>query len=182
MWTECIVYLTTRSSLADGFSTSLGENILVSKTPVLLEPFALYLPAQLAGYPLHEPKVALSEAGICFVTRAAQRAVGTLIGEHNRHRRVGAYVGLAGHPQILRQILAPGIGHHVGEAAVEHPLAVGLIECKAFAFSPPEGLRIPLQRAEDQPAPGELRDEGDVHLQVLPDHGEQALYLLRGLV
>src|SRR5215212_826785 len=153
-----------------------------SSTTVLLEPFALYLPAQLAGYPLHEPQVALYEVGICFVTRAAQRTVGTLIGEHNRHRHVGAYVGLAGHPQILRQIFAPGVGHHVREATVEHPLAVGLIEWEAFAFSPTEGLRVPLQRAEDQPVPGELRDEGYVHLQVLPDHGEQALYLLGWLV
>ena len=61
MWTDCIVYLTTRSSLADGFSTSLSDGIiLVSTTTLLPEPFALYLPAQLAGYPLHEPQVALS--------------------------------------------------------------------------------------------------------------------------
>ena len=79
----------TRSSLADGFSTSLGDGIvLVTMTPLLSEPFALYLPAQLAGYPLHEPQVALSERGICFVTHAAQRAVWALIGEHYRHRHV----------------------------------------------------------------------------------------------
>src|SRR5215211_8579793 len=114
-----------------------------SSTTILLEPFALYLPAQLAGYPLHEPQVALSETGIRFVTRAAQRAVWTLIGEHNRHRRVGAYVCLAGHPQILRQILTLGVGHHVREPAIEHPLAVGFIEREAFPYSPTEGLRVP---------------------------------------
>src|SRR5215204_3567481 len=109
-------YHPTSSSIADGLSTRLGDEI-VSMT-ILSEPFALYLPAQFAGYPLHEPKVALSEPGICFVTHAAQSAVWTLIGENNRHRRVGAYVCLAGHPQILRQIFAPGVGHHVREATV----------------------------------------------------------------
>src|SRR5215204_329089 len=179
----CIVFLTTRSSLTDGFSTSLGDGIiLATMTTLLSELFALYLSAQLAGYPLHESQVALPEPGICFVTRAAQRAVGVPIGEHDRHGHVGAYVCFAGHPQILRQIFAPGVGDHVREPPVEHPLAVGLIEWEAFAFSPPEGARIPLERAEDKLVLGELRDEGDVHLQVLPDHGEQALYLLRRLV
>src|SRR5919112_1619719 len=173
----------TRSSFADGFSTSLDDGIDLMTIRILLsEPFALYLPAQFTGYPLHESQVALPEPGICFVTHAAQRAVWTPIGKHNRHSHVGAYVCLASHPQILRQIFAPGVGHHVREATVEHSLAVGLIEWEAFPFSPSEGARIPLQRAEDQLVPGELRDEGDVHLQVLPDQGEQALYLLRWLV
>src|SRR5215212_206964 len=177
-----IVYL-TRSSPADSFSTGLGDEIVLETITTLLpEPFTLYLPAQLAGYPLHETQVALPEPAICFVTHAAQRAVWPPIGEHNRHRHVGAYVRLAGNPQVLRQIFAPGVGDHVREATVEHPLAVGLIEWEAFAFSPPEGPRIPLQRAEDKLVPGELRDEGDVHLQILPDQGEQALYLLRRLV
>src|SRR5215212_11570943 len=152
------------SSLADGFSTSLDDGItLVTITTLLSEPFALYLPAQLAGYTFHESQVALPEPGICPVTRAAQRTVWVPIGEHNRHRHVGTYIRLAGHPQVLRQIFAPGVGDHVGEATVEHPLAVGLIEWEAFPYSPPEGPRIPLQGAEDQLVPGELRDEGDVH-------------------
>src|SRR5215213_3413813 len=181
----CIVSLTTPPDRRsrNGFSTSLDDGLaLVTITTLLSESFALYLPAQLAGYTLHEAQVALPEPGICFVTHTAQRTVWVPIGEHNRHRHVGAYVCLAGHPQVLRRIFAPGVGNHVGEATVEHPLAVRLIEWEAFAFSPPEGLRIPLQGAEDQLVPGELRDEGDVHLQVLPDHGEQALYRLRRLV
>src|SRR5829696_3005942 len=73
----------TSSSIADGFATRLADGIvLLSITKLLSEPFALYLPAQFAGYPLHEPKVALSEPGICFVTHAAQSAVWTLIGEN----------------------------------------------------------------------------------------------------
>jgi hypothetical protein len=57
----CIVFLSTaRSSLADDFSTSLGDGIVSMTVMTLLsEPFALYLPAQFAGYPLHEPQVAL---------------------------------------------------------------------------------------------------------------------------
>jgi hypothetical protein len=60
-WEGCIVYLSTpRSSLADDISTSLVDGIvLVIITTLLSEPFALYLPAQFAGYPLHEPQVAL---------------------------------------------------------------------------------------------------------------------------
>jgi hypothetical protein len=66
----------TTSSFADGFSTSSGDGIvLVIITTLLPEPFALYLPAHFAGYPLHESQVALPEPGICFVTDAAQRAV-----------------------------------------------------------------------------------------------------------
>src|SRR5215203_6399969 len=172
-----------RSSLADGFSTSLGDGIVLMTITILLsKPFALYLPAQFAGYPLHESQVALPEPGICFVTHAAQRAVWAPIREHNRHRHVGAYSRLASHPQVLRRIFASGVVDYVKAATTENPLAVGLIEREAFPFSPPEGSRIPLQHAEDQLVPGELRDEGDVHLQVLPDQGEQAPYLLRRLV
>src|ERR687897_2918782 len=172
-----------RSSLANRFATKLADGIvLLSMTALLSEPFALYLPAQLAGYPLHESQVALPETGIRFVTHATQRAVWAPITEHNRHRYVGAYVCLAYHPQLLRRILPPGVGDHVWQPTVEHPLAVGLIEWDAFAFSPAEGSCIPLQRAEDELVCGELRDEGDVHLQVLPDQGEQAHYRLRRLV
>src|SRR5918995_4723594 len=97
-----------RSSLANRFSASSHDGIvLLSITILLSEPFALYPPAQLAGYPLHEPQVALPETGICFVTHAAQRAKWASIGEHNRHRHVGTYIRLAGHPQVLRQIFAP---------------------------------------------------------------------------
>src|ERR671914_2431830 len=151
------------------------------KTLLLSEPFALKLPAHFAGYSLHEPQVALPEPGIWLVAHAAQRAVGASIREHDRYRGVGAYVRLAGHPEVFRQIFAPGIGNHIGEATVEHPLAVGLLERKAFAFSPPEGFCVPLQRAEDQPVPRELRDERDVHLQGLPYRGKQPLYRLRRL-
>ena len=50
----------TRSSFADGFSTSLGDGIfLMIITTLLSELFALYLPAQLAGYPSMSPRVAL---------------------------------------------------------------------------------------------------------------------------
>ena len=52
----------------------------------------------------------------------------------------------------------------LGDATVEHPLAVGVIEWEAFAYSPSERRRISLQHSEDQPVLGELRDEGDVHL------------------
>jgi hypothetical protein len=69
-------------------------------TTLLSEPFALYLPAQFTGYPLHESQVALPEPGICFVTHAAQRAVWAPIGKHYRHRHVGAYVCLASAPSI----------------------------------------------------------------------------------
>src|ERR671910_592362 len=141
-------------------------------TNLLSEPFALYPPAQ----------VALPQPGIRFVTHAAQSAVWAPITEHNRHRYVGAYVCLASHPQLLRRLLPPGVGDHVWQPTVEHPLAVGLIEWDAFAFSPAEGSCIPLQRVEDQLVSSELRDEGDVHLQVLPDQGEQAQYRFRRLV
>jgi hypothetical protein len=57
----CLIYLTTPPDpRADGFSTSLGDGIdLMTITILLSELFALYLPAQLARYPLHESQVAL---------------------------------------------------------------------------------------------------------------------------
>src|SRR5919112_3105781 len=125
----------TRSSFADGFSTSLDDGIVLVIIKILLsEPFALYLPAQFAGYPLHESQLALPEPGIRFVTYAAQSAVRAPIGKYNRHRHVGAYSRLASHPQVLRRIFAPGVGNHVRQTTVEHPLAVGLIEWEAFPF------------------------------------------------
>src|ERR671910_523736 len=136
---------------------------------------------RLPHYPARSP-LALPETGIRFMTNATQSAVWAPITEHNRHRHVGTYVCLPSHPQLLRRVLPPGVGDHVRQPTVEHPLAVGLIEWDAFAFSPAEGSRIPLQRAEDQLVCGELRDEGDVHPQVLPDQGEQAHYRLRRLV
>jgi hypothetical protein len=139
------------------FSTSLGDGVVLETiTTLLSELFALYLPAQFTGYPLHESQVALPETGIRFVTHAAQSAVRAPIGKYNRHRYIGAYSRLASHPQLLRRICVPGIGDHVRQPPVEHSLAVGLIEWEAFPFSLPEGPRIPLQRAEDQLVPGEL--------------------------
>ena len=61
-WVGCIAYLTTPPDRHSRtvFSTSLGDGVVLETISTLLsELFALYLPTQFAGYPLHESQLAL---------------------------------------------------------------------------------------------------------------------------
>src|SRR5215210_3176671 len=144
--------------------------------PILQAPVALQLLDQPPRSPLHQLQIALPEPRVGLVADAAQGAVEAPVGEHQWHRRVGAYVRLGCHPEVLGSVLALGVGDHVREAPVEDPLAVGLVDRKARAFSPAEGLGVSLYGPEDESVLGELRDEGDVHIEGLPDVAKHFLY------
>jgi hypothetical protein len=98
------------------------------------------------------------------------------IGELERHRGIGPDVGGLRHLHGGGSVIGTGVRNEVGQAAIEDPLAVGLLERHRVALADAEGLAVPTHHVEYLLGRGDAPDERHVHPEELPDGVERQLH------